>query len=314
MHPIKKEHQKIKPKLHPRNRHRERYDFKELISSFPDLGSFVKLNVHGDESVDFFDPAAVRALNTALLRHYYGIKDWYIPQDYLCPPIPGRADYIHYMADLLSGSNFGETPVGEKVRCLDIGVGANCIYPIIGQKEYGWSFTGSDIDPLALQSAAKTIESNTHLQGKIELRLQENPKDIFYGLIKPEEHFTLCICNPPFHASAEEARAGNKRKLSNLKKEKDAKPTLNFGGVNSELWCEGGEVWFVREMIRESKNFSSTSNWFSTLISKQTHLKDAYSSLKKAEAVQIKTIPMGQGNKSSRILAWSFLMTKEMQF
>ena len=44
-------------------------------------------------------------------------------------------------------------PTGTQIRCLDIGVGANCVYPIIAKKEYGWAFVGVDIDTQALSSA-----------------------------------------------------------------------------------------------------------------------------------------------------------------
>jgi len=309
----KREHPKIKPGLHPRNKHRERYDFKGLIESCPELAQFVKLNVYHDESIDFFDPDAVKLLNTALLKRYYDISYWNIPPGYLCPPIPGRADYIHHIADLLARSNQGKIPVGNGIKCLDIGVGANCIYPIIGIKEYGWSFVGSDIDPVSVESAGKIIELNQNLKGKIELRLQSNPKDIFNGIILANERFDLAICNPPFHTSLAASQSGTLRKLNNLNHTKISQPILNFGGQNSELWCEGGEERFVRDMIFQSRQFVTSVYWFSALISKESNLKSAYDALKKAEAAEVKTIPMGQGNKISRIIAWTFLTSEQQK-
>ena len=135
MLPGKKEHPKGKSRLHPRNKLRERYNFKQLIVSCPGLAQYVKMNMYNDESIDFFNPDAVKALNKALLKHYYDIVNWDIPEGYLCPPIPGRTDYIHYLADLLCSTNYGKMPTGEKIKCLDIGVGASCVYPIIGIKE-----------------------------------------------------------------------------------------------------------------------------------------------------------------------------------
>ncbi len=309
----KKEHPKEKFKLHPRNKHRERYDFKELIGSCPDLAQYVTLNVYKDESIDFFNPDAVKMLNKALLLHYYDIDEWDIPDGYLCPPIPGRADYIHRIADLLAKKNYGKIPEGKKIRCMDIGVGANCVYPIIGIKEYGWSFVGTDMDPIAIESATKIIAANSSLNGRLELRIQENPKDIYYGIIQKEndERFDLSICNPPFHASPEEAQTGTKRKLKNLGKKETAEPILNFGGQLSEISCDGGEERFVRQIIRQSKRFSYSCFWFSSIISKQTHLKSIYEALKKEEAVEVVTIPLGQGNKTSRIVAWTFLTPEE---
>ncbi len=144
-----KKKSKEKPKLHPRNRHQGRYDFDQLTAACPALIPLVKKNPRGEDSIDFSDAASVKMLNRALLMHHYQVVKWDIPPNYLCPPIPGRADYIHHIADLLASSNDGEIPKGSAVRCLDIGVGANCIYPLIGEREYGWSFIGTEIDPKA---------------------------------------------------------------------------------------------------------------------------------------------------------------------
>ena len=313
MLPQKREHPKEKTKLHLRNKHRERYDFGLLTKTCPDLAQYVKLNVYNDESIDFADPNAVKMLNKALLKHYYDIDNWDIPENYLCPPIPGRADYIHHVSDLLGSKNFGKIPVGDKIKCFDIGVGANCVYPIIGNKEYGWSFVGSDIDTTAIASANKIIESNPFLKDKIEIRFQHQPNDIFFGIIKKDELIDMSICNPPFHSSLAEAKEGTLRKLNNLNTEKITKPVLNFGGQNCELWCKGGEEKFIRDMIRQSKLYAASCFWFSTIVSKQKHLKNIYEALQTAEAVEVKTIPMGQGNKSSRIIAWTFLSPEQQR-
>ena len=311
MLPKKKEHPKEKSGLHARNKHRERYDFKQLIVSYPALGQYVKLNNYQDESIDFFNPEAVKILNKALLKHYYQIDYWDIPKHYLCPPIPGRADYIHHIADLLGSRNTAskenKIPRGNKIKCLDIGVGANCVYPIIGNKEYGWSFVGTDIDPVAIASANKIVQMNPALHGQIACRLQPNSKDIFKGIIQKDERFDLTICNPPFHASSAEAQTGTLRKLRNLKQKKITTPILNFGGQHNELWCEGGEERFIANIINQSKDFSGSCYWFSTLVSKQAHLQNIYKAIKTAEAVATETISMSQGNKASRIVAWTFL-------
>jgi len=307
----KKEHPTEKPKLHPRNRNRERYDFKQLIASCPELAPFVKPNLYGDESIDFADPEAVKTLNKALMQHHYGISNWDVPAGYLCPPVPGRADYIHHIADFLCRNNYGKIPSGSGIKCMDIGVGASCIYPIIGIQEYGWSFIASDIDPVAIESANRIIAQNPALQGKVECKLQLNQRDFFYGIIRKDEHIDLSICNPPFHASVKEAQAGTMRKLHNLKLNIETEPILNFGGQNHELWCDGGEEKFVRNMIQQSKKFAGNCFCFSSLISKESNLKNVYKALEQAEVFAMETIPMGQGNKISRIVVWTFLNTEE---
>jgi 23S rRNA (adenine1618-N6)-methyltransferase len=307
----KKVHPKEKLILHPRNKHRERYDLKLLIKTCPELKPFVLINKFDDESIDFFNPEAVKMLNKALLKQYYKIDYWDVPKGYLCPPIPGRADYIHYIADLLGESNNGKIPTGNKVKVLDIGVGANCAYPIIGNSEYGWSFVGSEIDMVAISSANAIIKKNASLKENVTLRLQPNAHEIFYGIIQKDERFAVSVCNPPFHASLAEAQAGTMRKIKNLTKGKVTQPTLNFGGKNTELWTEGGEIKLVRNMIRESKKFADSCCWFTTLISKESNLPSVNQALKNSGAAEVKTIPMGQGNKVSRMVAWTFLKPEQ---
>lgn len=309
----KREHPATKDKLHPRNKHRVRYDFPALVLSCPELARFVAVNRYGDESIDFADAEAVKTLNRALLYHFYNIKKWDIPPTYLCPPIPGRADYIHHIADLLAESNGGKIPKGKLVTVVDIGTGANCVYPIIGHREYGWSFIGADVDPVSIESARLIVEENEGLKSAVECRLQPNDENIFTGIIKPDEFIDLTICNPPFHASPDDARSGTLRKLSGLKKKKVRSATLNFGGQNRELWVDGGEAQFVGNIIRESKLFWNQCFWFSTNVSKQSNLKAIYSQLETLSPQEVKTIPMGQGNKVSRIVAWTFLDKKQQK-
>jgi 23S rRNA (adenine1618-N6)-methyltransferase len=294
--------------LHLRNRHQGRYDFAALTAAVPALSAFL-LKTHGGEaSIDFSDPAAVRALNRALLKTQYGIAHWDLPEGYLCPPIPGRADYLHGLADLLAESNAGDIPQGAAIHALDIGTGANLIYPLLGRHEYGWRFVGTDIDITALRAAEAIVDANG-LRKAIELRHQPERARIFDGLLREDEVFDLTLCNPPFHASAEDAARGSQRKWRNLGKPQTARAgaTLNFGGQSTELWCPGGEAAFVRRMIQESAQIATRVFWFSTLISKSDHLADVRKRLKQAGTQDIREIAMAQGQKQSRFVAWTFL-------
>jgi len=300
-----------KTRLHPRNKNRDRYDLAKLVEAIPALSGYTKANKHGEDSVDFANPKSVKLLNTALLKHYYGIDYWEFPDENLCPPIPGRADYIHYMADLLQASNYGNLPKNEQITCLDIGTGASAIYPIIGVTEYGWHFTGTDVDQQSLDSAQNIIVRNPKLTEKVNLRLQQKPADVLHGVWPKDEKFDITICNPPFHASAEEARKGTARKVKNLSGQRPKELTINFAGQQNELVYDGGEHGFIHQMIRESKYFAKNCYWFSTLVSKQSNLKGMYIALEKNEVEKIETIPMGTGNKSTRIVAWSYLTKEE---
>lgn len=303
----------IKTRLHPRNKNREPYELNALSASVPELSDVLIVTDHGAASIDFSDPRAVKLLNKALLNHYYGIKTWDLPDENLCPPVPGRADYIHHIADLLAGANSGTVPVGDKITCLDIGTGASCIYPIIGVAEYGWNFIGSDVDPKSIASARSIINANPSIMGKVECRLQKDPKAIFNGILNKDEKVDVTMCNPPFHSSLEDAQRGTRRKIKNLSGKSSTTPVLNFSGISSELIYEGGEYQFIQKMIWESRAFPKSCLWFTTLVSKESNLKGLLSSLEKTEAQQIRTITMGTGNKVSRIVAWTFLSGEEQK-
>ena len=297
----------VKETLHKRNLHRAGYDFGKLIKILPDLRPYVEENKYGIESINFADALAVKVLNRALLKSYYGVQYWDFPAGYLCPPIPGRADYIHYIADLLAEENNGVVPIGHKIKALDIGIGANSIYPLIGNSVYGWQFTGTDIDPAAIRSVNKIISINTGLENSIKCRQQTNQANIFKGVITQSEVFDFTMCNPPFHTSRAEALAGNTKKSQNLTNGKPQETVLNFGGKNNELWCPGGEVAFIRNMADQSALFADRVLWFSTLVSKKDSLAAVYRALHKVKPAEIKTINMAQGQKVSRIVAWTFL-------
>lgn len=296
--------------LHPRNIHQDRYDLRKLQEVEPQLSKFVFTNQYGNETVDFSDPQAVISLNKALLRTYYKLDFWEIPEGFLCPPVPGRADYIHYLADLLAQVNKGKIPTGNKVQALDIGAGANLIYPILGNAIYRWSVIGAETSESALQNAQSIVEKNSGLDQKIALRQQTNPGHIFKGIIQTGDFFDLTLCNPPFHESEAEAQKGTERKLKNLNLKKNE---LNFGGKAGELWCQGGEKQFVRNMIQESQLFKHQVFLFTSLVSKESNLKPLLQHLKKAGVAESKVIDMAQGNKKSRLLAWTYLSPKQQE-
>lgn len=293
-----------KPGLHARNRHRGGYDFAALLRRSPALRPFLRTSPAGTPTIDFADPAAVLALNRALLQHDYGMAQWEIPAGSLCPPVPGRADYVHHLADLLAAG--GAIPRGRSTAILDIGVGANCIYPIVGVAEYGWRFVGTDVDPAAVAAARQNVARNPTLAGQVDIRRQRDRAAIFRGVVSPGESFAAAMCNPPFHGSAAEARAGSRRKVRNLGQRNPASPVLNFGGRDHELWCAGGEAGFVRRMVAESAARPGLCGWFTTLVAKRENLPVIQHALRAARAAEVRTIVMAQGQKQSRIVAWRF--------
>ncbi|NDW21661.1 23S rRNA (adenine(1618)-N(6))-methyltransferase RlmF [Alteromonas hispanica] len=319
--------------MHPRNYHKDGYPMAALCESYPALRPHIINAKSGKKSIDFANPDAVVALNGALLAHYYNVERWQLPKGYLCPPIPGRADYIHGIADLLAESAVdvrsnekAEAVKGAHIKGLDVGVGANAIYPIIGSQVYGWSFVGSDIDKNSCDNALKIVKSNKVLRPLISIKQQIKPEHIFKNIIENNERFAFTMCNPPFHKSKRDALAGSTRKSKNLaanklkrsgkgssasSRESNAGTSLNFAGQANELWCEGGELAFIQRMIKESIEIKDNVGWFTCLVSKSEHLAPikkslAYYSTENDCVLVHKVVNMGQGNKLSRFIAWSF--------
>lgn len=294
-----------KPKFHPNNKHQKGYDFSKLCKAYPILSEFIFKNKYQTTTIDFSDYKAVKALNTALLFLHYKIIYWDFPNDNLCPPIPGRVDYIHHLASLLESSN-----ITKNIRILDIGTGASCIYPLLGNAEYNWQFIGTDIDKKTLESAQHIIAKNK-LTKEISLRYQSDKSHILKGILSVSDRFDAVLCNPPFHDSDQAAIAATKRKLKGLGKETAF--VRNFGGKHNELCYKGGEKAFIHNYIYESSLFKKQCCWFSTLVSKKENVRPIKVFLKKLKVTEIKTIPMHQGNKITRIVAWTFLNEAEQK-
>lgn len=279
--------------LHPNNKFSKGYNFEELIISNPKLKEFVANNKFNNLSIDFSHPNAVKELNKALLFTYDKISLWNFPDKNLCPPIPGRLDYIHHLADLISKE--------EDITILDIGTGATCIYPLLGAAEYNWNFVGTDIDLDSLDTAQDIIDDND-LDSNIKLRQQFDEGHILKNVLEENDFFSATMCNPPFYKSAEEAKGANRRKTRNL----GNNTIRNFSGNHNELWYSGGEKAFLHNYLYESSLFSKKSKWFTSLVSKKENVESLQKSSKKLGVKEFKIIPMHQGNKVTRIVCWRF--------
>ena len=66
-------------------------------------------------------------------------------------------------------------------------------------------------------------------------------------------------------------------------------------------------------MIAESTTLANNVLWFTTLVSKAASLPTVYRALKKAGVEQSRTIDMAQGQKQSRIVAWTYLSERQQQ-
>ena len=285
--------------FHPLSDHHARYDFQALSKTCPELLSHVFVSPKTRENtVDWSSPDAVSCLNKALLMQHYGISSAYsVPAPYLSAGVPGRADYVHHLlADLVDAPGRGDATL----RGLDIGTGANAIFPLIATHKYpNVEIVGTDIDAAALAVASLNVQCSPSAARRVTLRLQPSARSIFANVIHPGEHFAFTMCNPPFHASLAAAQAATARKARNLSSGR------NFAG-DKELYCEGGELGFITRMMGESAQHRQSLGWVTTLVSAGSNLAALERVLAGLSVRRVEVVPLEAGHKSTRILAWRF--------
>ncbi|AFZ81678.1 protein of unknown function DUF890 domain-containing protein [Theileria equi strain WA] len=232
----------------------------------------------------------------------------FVFERYLAPCVPNRVNYIHHAADLLKLENnsydgylnsvipLNKILTGGHIVVMDIGTGANCIYPLLGTAEYSWNFIGVDIDEESLALARKNVFLN-NLEKKITLRLQDNPISMFGGVICSYELICLTLSNPPFHSSIKEINQ-NPRTITLGKKNEiiftqsqfsvhllkakyldcldNSENCMIRGTVKytfSEDCMEHGELAFIEIMLLESRLYAFNVLWFTSLVAKLSTLK-----------------------------------------
>ncbi|XP_068656907.1 uncharacterized protein [Aristolochia californica] len=325
--PSKKRKTLQRPTIHPRNRYSENApDFRLLASLYPSFEPFVYYSRGGWPRIDWTDYNATRELTRVLLDHDHNVK-WWIPDGQLCPAVPNRSNYIHWIEDLLSSDIISRFDgCGDKVRGFDIGTGANCIYPLLGASLLGWSFVGSDVTDIAIEWARKNVDSNPHLLDLIEIRRVgddsevEDSADItvkyseetffgqntdqsrvdkkthaglpvLLGVVRDSENFDFCMCNPPFFKTIEEAGLN---------------PETSFGGTHEEMVCPGGEQVFITKIIEDSVELKQSFRWYTSMVGRKANLKFLVSKLREVGVSIVKTTEFVQGQTSRWGLAWSF--------
>nr|XP_043613804.1 RNA N6-adenosine-methyltransferase mettl16 isoform X2 [Erigeron canadensis]XP_043613806.1 RNA N6-adenosine-methyltransferase mettl16 isoform X2 [Erigeron canadensis]XP_043613807.1 RNA N6-adenosine-methyltransferase mettl16 isoform X2 [Erigeron canadensis]XP_043613808.1 RNA N6-adenosine-methyltransferase mettl16 isoform X2 [Erigeron canadensis] len=316
---------------HPRNRYSDNPpDFSELASLYPSFGSYVFYSRDGKPKIDWKDFNATRELTRVLLLHHHSVT-WWIPDGQLCPTVPNRSNYIHWIEDLLSSNIIPNTRQDNSlVKGLDIGTGANCIYPLLGASLLGWSFVGTDVTDVALEWADWNVKNNPHISELIEIRKvdfeqelthqhtnsiesstditgnTEHPKQASFGnsnksyngppilldVVKEGEKFDFCMCNPPFFETMEESGLN---------------PNTSCGGTPAEMVCPGGEQAFVSRMIQDSIQLKQSFRWYTSMVGKKSSLKSLTSKLREAGVTVVKTTEFVQGQTCRWGIAWSFV-------
>ena len=291
--------------MHPKNPYCNRYDIQRFIKRYPLLEEYIILNPSDEETIDFSSSKGVYALNKAMLLSDFRLEDYFLPKGYLIPPVPGRLDYLLYLRDFISKKfNINQN---RQLSGLDIGCGANGIYCILGSQYFNWKMEGIDSNEKAIEIVSNNIKNTKELQKNVKIRFQENKSFLFKNIIQPYKKFDFVVCNPPFHSSKEEAIKGSIRKINNIGEDSFNKSelSLNFEGQANELWCNGGEILFIKRLIKESVACKDQIKVFSSIVSKSDSLPKIEKQLKKNKA-DFNIINTTIGNKKNRYLIWWF--------
>ncbi|WJZ83412.1 hypothetical protein VitviT2T_003097 [Vitis vinifera] len=340
----KKRRRVERPSIHPRNKYSENPpDFALLASLYPSFKPFVFLNRAGRPTIDWTDFNATRELTRVLLLHDHGLN-WWIPDGQLCPTVPNRSNYIHWIEDLLSSDIIPKTSTdGNNVRGFDIGTGANCIYPLLGASLLGWSFVGTDVTDVALEWAEKNVKSNPHISELIEIRKVESDGSTPSGeglhigesfIVEGEKDLSginagdtepLPSCSLDADLGSNKSYHGPPVLLGILKdgenldfcmcnppffetmEEAGLNPKTSCGGTPEEMVCPGGEKAFITRIIDDSVILKQSFRWYTSMVGKKTNLKILVSKLRNVGVTIVKTTEFVQGQTCRWGIAWSFV-------
>uniref|UniRef100_A0A8C4NBI2 RNA N(6)-adenosine-methyltransferase METTL16 n=1 Tax=Eptatretus burgeri TaxID=7764 RepID=A0A8C4NBI2_EPTBU len=288
--------------MHPRNRYRDKPpDFSFLASKYPDFSQYIHVDLAGNVKLNFKDPEAVRALTCTLLKEDFGLTVE-IPLQRLIPTIPLRLNYIHWVEDLMETMGIKAQGPGSHafIRGIDIGTGTSCIYPLLGATMNGWHFLATEVDDVCYSHACCNVERN-RLQDLIQV-VKVPEKTLLLEALKenPSVMYDFCMCNPPFFATAEEAKGAKSRSAH-----RPPPSSVNTGG-NTEILAEGGELEFVRRIIQDSLHLMKRLRWYTCMLGKKCSLAPLKEELRRCGVPRVTSTVFCQGRTSRWALAWTF--------
>ena len=295
--------------MHPKNRYRyERPDFRRFVEICPEFRQYTTTSSteDGHVSVDFRNWDACRELVRLQFQEDFGIS-WTIPKPHLVPPIANRLNYLCFIHDLISlWSPEPKNRASYEYKVLDIGCGANLVYPLLGAVYFGWSFVGCDVNTDALRIAATNRDANPSISPCIILKKvasqpcqgNNGTRGIIGSCLDDDDTFDACVCNPPFFSNFSDMGQN---------------PLTNYGGTSMEMVYPGGEESFVIEMIQDSAQHKHSIAWFSTMVGKKQTLKHAKKLLYSLGNTCIRTHELVQGTTHRWVISWSFVAPRHIQ-
>ena len=264
-------------------------DFLILIKEFPELKKYI---IKHDEKIEEFsfdwsNNDLSLLMTKSILNYYFNIKYYDIPKGFLIPPVPSRLNYLNLINELIKDIE------KENIIGVDIGTGANIIYPILGNSVCDWKFICSEINNESYNNAKLILQKN-NLEENINLIKQENKNNIFVSIINQENKYTFSMCNPPYYDYEQEIKIEDKKRDTEY----------NF----DEVYYEKGELGFFERYFEESICYKKNIFLFTILIGKKSNSEIIYDIINSYNNIiklcDIKKIMTG--NNVRYIIYWSF--------
>ena len=271
-----------------------RPDFLTLIKEFPELKKY-KLKQNEDNEDEFqFDWSNNELsllMDKSILNYYFNIKYYDIPKGFLIPPIPSRINYINLINSIIT-KLIKDIDI-KNIIGIDIGTGANIIYPILGYSIYKWKFICTEINKEAYNNAKLILQKN-NLENNINIIKQNNKDNIFISILNRENKYIFSMCNPPYY------NYENEIKLEDKKRDNE----YNF----DEIYYKNGEFGFFQRYFEESICYKNNVFLYTILIGKKINAENIYNKLSSYSDI-IKIYIMQKiltGNNVRYIIYWSF--------
>ncbi|KAF1811593.1 DUF890 domain protein [Eremomyces bilateralis CBS 781.70] len=275
----------------------EDIEFAALAKDDPDFAKVLKEN----NKIDFWDPLAVQQLTKSVLRRDFKLEI-NLPGDRLCPPVPNRFAYIKWLQKLIDSTGDSYRDAYEESReviGIDIGVGASCIYPLLGcASRPNWRFGGTEIDARNLEFAQKNVRTNG-LESRIRILPAKEGQPLISLAQLGTDHADFVMCNPPFFTSLEDMDATYETKTK--------PPSAVCTGAAVEMITDGGDLGFALQIFALSQSLKTKIQWYSCLLGKLQSAKDLVARLKESEITNFAAHCLQTGGRTKRwLVAWSY--------
>ncbi|XP_075220827.1 RNA N(6)-adenosine-methyltransferase mettl16-like isoform X2 [Lycorma delicatula] len=189
-----------------------------------------------------------------------------LPSDRLVPTVPLRLNYVLWIEDLLA--NLPPKLKSSDIHGIDIGTGASCIYALLAARKNNWYMLATEIDEINFEYADQNVAMNS-LHDFIKDSLSMN------GKTKDRSGHRL----PPKNAHT---------------------------GSSAELIASGGEVAFIKNIIKDSIKLKDRVKIYSTMVGHKSNVDKLRSELVELVGEEHMTLTsFNQGHVTRWGIAWT---------